>query len=69
MLVLSRKKDEAIRIGDIVQVMVVEVQRDKVKLGIEAPPEVPVHREEIYRVIREAKLATTGRESTAQDDA
>lgn len=47
MLVLSRKKDEKILIGDNVEVMVVSVEGSKVKLGIKAPKEVGIHREEI----------------------
>ena len=47
MLVLSRKKDEKIIIGDNISIMVVEIQGDKVRLGIDAPREVTVHREEV----------------------
>lgn len=47
MLVLSRMKDEVICIGDDIKVMVVKIRGDKVQLGIEAPPDVPVHRKEI----------------------
>lgn len=54
MLVLSRKLGENIRIGDSVKITVLEVRNGQVKLGIEAPPEVKVHREEIYaRIQRE----------------
>ena len=52
MLVLSRKKDEKIIIGDSITLMVVEIRGDKVRLGIEAPKEVAVHREEVYEAIR-----------------
>ena len=52
MLVLSRKKDEKIIIGDNVSIMVVDIQGDKVRLGIEAPREVTVHREEVYQAIQ-----------------
>lgn len=52
MLVLSRKKDEKIRIGDNITLMVVEIRGDKVRLGIDAPKEVSVHREEIYDAIK-----------------
>lgn len=51
MLVLSRKKDEKIIIGDNISIMVVDIQGDKVRLGIEAPREVSVHREEVYQAI------------------
>jgi carbon storage regulator len=63
MLVLSRRKDEKIVIGDNITVMVVELRRDKVRLGIEAPPEITVHREEVYQAIKAeeaAKEQTTG---------
>ncbi|MBX3425003.1 MAG: carbon storage regulator CsrA [Pirellulales bacterium] len=52
MLVLSRQRDESIIIGDNVVVTVVDVRGDKVKLGIEAPLEVSVHRREVYEAIR-----------------
>ncbi len=51
-LVLSRKKNEQIIIGDIVTVSVVEIRGDKVRLLIEAPKEVPVHRKEVYEAIK-----------------
>ena len=52
MLVLSRKRDERIVIGDIIVITVVEVRGDKVRLGIEAPSEVPVHRQEVLDAMR-----------------
>ncbi len=52
MLVLSRKKDEKIVIGDNITLMVIEIRGDKVRLGIEAPRDVTVHREEVYEAIR-----------------
>jgi len=52
MLVLSRKMDESIMIGDDIKIMVVAIQGDKVRLGIEAPIEVSVHRMEVYDAIR-----------------
>ncbi len=54
MLVLSRKQDESIIIGDNIVVTVLGVQGNQVKLGIIAPPEVPVHREEVAKKIKEA---------------
>ena len=48
MLVLSRKKYQKILIGDDIEIVVVEIRGDKVHLGITAPKEVPVHREEVY---------------------
>jgi len=52
MLVLSRQRDESIIIGDNVVVTVVDVRGDKVKLGIEAPHDISVHRREVYEAIR-----------------
>lgn len=52
MLVLSRKKNESIVINDNITIVVVEVRGDKVRLGIEAPKDVPVHRKEIYEAIQ-----------------
>ena len=52
MLVLSRKKNEGIEIGDGIIIRVVQIRGDKVRLGIEAPNEVPVHREEVAKAIR-----------------
>jgi len=52
MLVLSRKKDEKIVIGDNISIMIVEIRGDKVRLGIEAPREVSVHRREVYDAIK-----------------
>ena len=51
MLVLSRKKNESIVINDDITIVVVEIRGDKVRLGIEAPKEVPVHRQEVYDAI------------------
>lgn len=52
MLVLSRKKDESIVINDDITIVVVAICGDKVRLGIEAPKEIPVHRCEVYEAIR-----------------
>lgn len=52
MLVLSRKKNESIVIHDDITVVVVEIRGDKVRLGVEAPKEVPVHRREVYEAIQ-----------------
>ncbi len=51
MLVLSRQRDESIVIGGDVVITVVDVRGDKVRIGISAPHEVPVHREEVYEAI------------------
>lgn len=52
MLVLSRKKNESIVIGEGITIVVVEIRGDKVRLGIEAPTDVPVHRREVYDAIK-----------------
>ena len=52
MLVLSRKKDESIVINDNIVVTIVEIRRDKVRLGFEAPKDVPIHRREVYDAIK-----------------
>ena len=56
MLILSRKKDEPIMIGDDVEVMIVDVRGDKVRLGIKAKKEIPVYRMEVYEAIQKEKL-------------
>jgi len=55
MLVLSRQKDESIMIGDNVEITIVDVRGDKVRLGISAPREIPVHRREVYEAIQKEK--------------
>ena len=60
MLVLSRKKSEQIVIGDNIVLTIVDVRADKVRIGIEAPPHVPVHRQEVYLALqREAETLPT----------
>jgi carbon storage regulator len=56
MLVLSRQKDESIMIGDDVKITIVDVRGDKVRLGITAPKEIPVHRIEVYEAIQREKM-------------
>jgi carbon storage regulator len=68
MLVLSRKKNESIVINDEITIVVVEIRGDKVRLGVEAPREVPVHRREVYEAIQRsqngnAKVETTENET------
>jgi carbon storage regulator len=55
MLVLSRQRDESIMIGDDVEIIIVDVRGDKVRLGITAPKSIPVHRREIYDAIEREK--------------
>jgi carbon storage regulator len=59
MLVLSRKKNESIVINGNITIVVVEVRGDKVRLGVEAPKEVPVHRKEVYESIKRSEDART----------
>jgi carbon storage regulator len=56
MLVLSRQRNESIVIGDNIIVTVVDIRGDKVRLGIEAPSEIPVHRKEVYEAIKRENL-------------
>ncbi len=55
MLVLSRKKNESIIINDNITIVVVEIRGDKVRLGVDAPKEIPVHRNEVYEAIRRSQ--------------
>ena len=57
MLVLSRQRDETIMIGDDIEVTVVDIRGDKVRLGINAPREISVHRKEVYDAIRRENRA------------
>lgn len=57
MLVLSRKKNESIVINNDITIVVVEIRGDKVRLGVEAPKEVPVHRQEVYDAIHRKEAA------------
>jgi carbon storage regulator len=55
MLVLSRKRNEALQIGDDVTIVVVEIRGDKVRIGVEAPKETPVYRREVYEAIKRSE--------------
>lgn len=57
MLVLSRQRDETIMIGDDIEVTVVDIRGDKVRLGITAPKEIAVHRKEVYEAIKRENRA------------
>ena len=68
MLVLSRKKNESIVINDDITIVVVEIRGDKVRLGVEAPKEVPVHRREVFDAIHRNE-ATPGKTPAPTDAA
>ena len=63
MLVLSRKTNESIMIGDAIEVKVVEVNGKTVKIGIDAPKDVAVHRKEIYVAIKDENLKAVPKEN------
>ena len=65
MLVLSRKQDAKIIIGDSITLMVISIQGDKVRLGIEAPKNVSIHREEVYQAIQRERAGHTTHEDAA----
>ena len=67
MLVLSRKKNESIIINDNITVTVIEIRGDKVRLGIEAPKDVTVHRREVYEAIQSQKERDHGPTAVAPD--
>ncbi|MGM0419155.1 MAG: carbon storage regulator CsrA [Thermodesulfobacteriota bacterium] len=56
MLVLARQKDEAVMIGNNIEIKVVEIKGGKVRLGISAPSDIPVHRKEVFEEIREKNI-------------
>ena len=66
MLVLSRKKNESIVINNDITIVVVEIRGDKVRLGVEAPKEVPVHRREVYdAIVRNGAQSSSSESSSA----
>jgi carbon storage regulator len=67
MLVLSRKKNESIVINNDITIVVVEIRGDKVRLGVEAPKEVPVHRREVYDAIKRNAAVHPGAPGPAAD--
>lgn len=69
MLVLSRQRDESIIIGDNIVITIVDIRGDKVRLGIEAPKEVPVHRQEVYDAIQRERAQNESEEKVADDTA
>lgn len=69
MLVLSRHRDESIMIGDNIVITVVDVRGDKVRLGIDAPTDIPVHRQEVYDAIQREKNAKKDAQAISESDA
>ncbi|HLW63802.1 MAG TPA: carbon storage regulator CsrA [Gemmataceae bacterium] len=65
MLVLSRKKNESIVINNDITITVVEIRGDKVRLGIVAPKDVPVHRQEVYDAIHQAQESKSSAEAVS----
>jgi carbon storage regulator len=68
MLVLSRHRDESIMIGDTSVITVVDVRGDKVRLGIDAPTDIPVHRQEVYDAIQREKNAKKDASAVSDSD-
>ena len=71
MLVLSRKKNESIVINNDITIVVVDIRGDKVRLGVEAPKEVPVHHQEVFDLIKQNEAAArdaAAKEAEATED-
>jgi carbon storage regulator len=69
MLVLSRQRDESIIIGDNIVITIVDIRGDKVRLGIEAPKEVSVHRQEVYDAIQRERNQSEAEPKAADERA
>ncbi|MDA8392757.1 MAG: carbon storage regulator CsrA [Actinomycetota bacterium] len=69
MLVLTRRANQSVVIGGTVVVRVLQVQRDQVRLGIEAPREIQVHREEVFKALQEANQQAAASSTAALTDA
>ena len=68
MLVLSRHRDESIMIGDDVVITIVDIRGDKVRLGIDAPQHIPVHRQEVYDAIKRENAKAAAMKTTDTED-
>jgi len=69
MLILSRNKNEAIKINDDVTLVIVEIRGDKVRLGIEAPQDVVIHRQEVYDAIKRAEIEDSTHDNISTETA
>ena len=69
MLVLTRKSNQSIMIGDDIEVSVLAIMGEKLRIGIQAPREIPVFRKEVYLEIQQERLAASGKDDRAQVDA
>ena len=67
MLVLTRKTDESIMIGDNIEVKVLDVRENQVKIGVKAPREITVHRLEVYQAIQKENLEALSSSADVQD--
>ena len=65
MLVLSRHKNESVMIGDNIKITVVDIRGDKVRFGIDAPKDIPCHRQEVYEAINRELAAKAAEEEAA----
>ena len=69
MLVLTRKSNQSIMIGDDIEVSVLAIMGEKLRIGIQAPREIPVFRKEVYLEIQQERLASSGQDDRAEIDA
>ncbi len=67
MLILSRKRNEKIMIGDDISIMIVDIRGDQVQIGIDAPRSIPVHRHEIYEEIKSTTLRASKSDAVDMD--